>query len=203
MFDARVYHPAGNYADFDFVYLLGTSTPQLAISQEVPRGGSQWIVDLAGTPRVIFDGVAWGVGRESNDCEVRDLDSDGVFEISVPITDFYSLMDKMSVGQCPLPIITFKYDSTKRKYVPINHLLNESSSVRGIEPEKESNELYVRSVILRDMLDLIYQGKRQRAWRYFDRTYNLADKKEIERRVKDILKDQPVYKYIYNNHKTE
>ena len=38
---------------------------------------------------------------------------------------------------------------------------------------------------------------------YFYAAYHLDDKKEIERRVKDILRDQPVYKYIYNKHGTD
>jgi hypothetical protein len=199
-FDGHAYHPLGNITAFGLFSFLGTTQKQIAIAQDVYRGGAQWIVDLSSTPAVVFDGPAWGVGRESIDCEVKDVDGDGVFEISLPITDFYALMDKMTVGSVPLPQITFKYDSNKRKYYPVNHILNRSTDSSEPDVYGESNELYVRSAIIGHMLELIYAGKRNKAWQYFDAAYNLGDKKEIERRVKDILRDQPVYKYIYNKH---
>ena len=198
-FDGMVYSGLGNIAEFGLFSFLGTNTKQLAISQDVFRGGKQWIVDLSGKPRVIFDGDSWGVGRESGDSIMRDIDGDDTFEISLPITDFYSFMDKMSVSQCPLPSITFKYDSSEKRYVPISHLLNELNSSGQLDPSKKSDEFYTRSMILDHTLELIYGGKRDQAWQYFNTTYNLDDKKEFERRVKDILRDQPVYKYIYKN----
>jgi hypothetical protein len=201
IFDAKIDHPQGNTADFEWVSLLGSSAHQLAISQEVGRGGAQWIVDLSAEPRVIFDGEAWRVGREADDCEIEDLDGDGVFEIIVPITDFYSFMDKMAVSNVPLPRITFKYDPHKRRYFPASHTLGlDQPKPRDIP--RDGNDFYFRSRVLDQMLELIYKGKRQQAWQYFNTTYNLNDKKEFERRVKDILRDQPIYKYIYKNKQT-
>jgi len=198
IFDAKIDHPQGNSADFEVVSLLGPGTLQLAISQTVGRGGAQWIVDLSAKPRAIFDGVAWGVGREAGDCEIEDLDGDGIFEISLPITDFYSFMDKMAVADVPLPMIAFKYDPHKRRYFPANHILG-TDQFQPREIPSYGNDLYFRSWVLDHMLELIYQGKRDQAWQYFNRTYNLDDKKEFERRVKDILRDQPIYKFIYKN----
>jgi len=195
-FDGVAYHPQGNSIGFGLFGFLGANTQQLAITQEVFRGGVQWIVDLTPTPRVIFDGRAWQVGREGADCEVQDTDGDGVFELSLPITDFYKLMDKMSMSGIPLPMITFKYDSQKRKYYPVNHVLPSAQTNLFEQPDR-TNEFFFRSAVLRNMLELIYQGKRDRAWQYFNSTYNLDDKKKIERRVKTILRSQPVYKYIY------
>ena len=201
-FDGIAYHPVGNVAAFGLFSFLGTNGKQVAISQDVPRGGAQWIIDLSAQPKVIFDGDAWGIGREAADCEVKDLDGDGTFEISLPLTDFYSLMDKMSVGQCPLPMITLKYDRARKKFVPINHFQNQSETSGELDADKKSDEFYIRSTILDHMLELIYQGKRDQAWQYFNTTYNLSDKKEIERRVKKILSQQPVYKFIYKNRGT-
>lgn len=198
-FDAGLYHPAGNRAAFGLVPFLGTQSQQVVISQDISRGGAQWIVDLSSTPRVIFDGPAWGVGRESDDCEVEDVDGDGIFEISLPITDFYALMDKVGMAGIPLPMITFKYDSTKRSYFPVNHLLDRSSEafLQDAPREPEPDEPYFVQRILGPTLDLVYAGKRAEAWQYFNGAYNLDDKKEIERRVQEILRDQLVYKYIY------
>ena len=198
IFDAKIDHPQGNSADFEWVSLLGSSAHQVAISQEVGRTGAQWIVDFTPNPKVIFDGDAWRVGRESGDCEIEDLNGDGIFEITLPIADFYSFMDKMAVGNVPLPMITFKYDPHSRRYLPANHVLD-------LDPPKprdipnDGDDLYFRSCVLDHLLDLIYKGKRHEAWQYFNRTYNLDDKKEIRQRVTNILSRQPVYKYIYKN----
>jgi hypothetical protein len=197
-FDGMAYHSLGNSVGFGLFDFLGTNRQQLAITQDVNRGGVQWLVDLTPTPRVVFDGRAWQVGREGADCYIQDIDGDGVFEISLPITDFYELMDKMSISGIPLPGITFKYDPQKRKYLPANRFLRSDGS-NSFEQADKANELSFRSVVLRDMLELIYQGKRDQAWQYFNSTYNLNDKKEVERRVKTILRNQPVYKYIYKN----
>ena len=201
IFDAKIDHPQGNSADFEWVSLLGSSAHQLAISQEVGRGGAQWIVDLSAKPRVIFDGEAWRVGRESGDCEIEDLDGDGIFEIIVPITDFYSFMDKMAVSNVPLPMITFKYDSQRRLYFPANHLLS-LHETKSPEIVRDGNDLYFRSCVLDHMLTLIYNGERHQAWQYFNMTYDLSDKKEMEQRIKNILIQQPVYKYIYKKRQT-
>lgn len=198
-FDGMAYHPVGSTAGFGLFSFLGTNEKQVAISQDIPRGGAQWIVDLSHTPRIIFDGIAWDVGRESDDCEVKDIDGNGTFEISLPITDFYAMMDKMAVAAIPLPMITFEYDLSKKKYVPINHLLNQPSIPLEPDQSDKSDEHLMRATILAHVLELIYQGKRDQAWQDFNATYNLDDKKEFERRVKAILSKQPVYKYIYKN----
>ena len=163
-FDGHAYHPLGNSTAFGLFSFLGTTQKQIAISQDVYRGGAQWIVDLSSTPAVVFDGPTWRVGRESDDCKVKDVDGDGVFEISLPITDFYTMMDKMTVAGVPLTQITFRYDSNKRKYFPVNHILNRSTDSSEPDVHGESNELYIRSAIIGHMLELIYQGRRDKAW---------------------------------------
>lgn len=199
-FDGKAYHPLGNITRFGLFSFLGSNQKQLAISQDVNRGGVQWIVDLSPTPRVIFDGVAWGIGREAADCEVKDIDGDGIFEIILPITDFYSFMDKMAVANVPLPTITFKYDMNEGEYFPAVYAsFLEQPNAPDI---LKGNDLYFRSRVLDHMLELIYKGKRRQAWQYFNTTYDLSDKKVIERRVKNILNQQPIYKYIYKNTQT-
>lgn len=196
--DAMLYQLSAQNIGFGLFSFIGNSNQQIAISEDHGRGGRQWIMDVSNKPRLIFDGEAWGVGRESDDSEIRDVDGDGIFELSLPITDFYSFMDKMAVGNVPLPMITFKYDPQKRQYFPANYVLD-LDEPKPPEIPLDGNDLYFRSRVLDHMLTLIYQGKRQQAWQYFNSTYNLDDKKEIERRVKTILQNQPVYKYIYRN----
>ncbi len=119
-FDANVYFGLGNATRFGLISILGNQTKQAIISQDVYRGGKQWIVTLSRYPRIIFDGRAWSVGREGDDMNIADLDGDGVYEIRFPITDFYQLHDKMSKYQIPLPTIIFRYDQVKRTLFTAN-----------------------------------------------------------------------------------
>ena len=152
---------------------------------------------------MIFDGPRWAVGREGDDIGVVDLDGDGVYEITVPIADFYELQDKMSMSQIPLPVIIFKYDPFRGRYLPANsrfkgYALEGTTTSADIGTE---DQLQHRSIVLHTTLALIYAGKRKDGWRYFNQSYKLEDKEEIRRRVRAILIKQPVYKFIYNRGK--
>ena len=203
-FDANVYFGMGNATRFGLISILGNQTKQAVISQDVYRGGKQWIVTLSRHPRVIFDGRAWSVGREGDDMNLVDIDGDDVYEITVPITDFYQLHDKMSMYQIPLPSIIFRYDRVKRTYLPANrrfrtYLLQDvepiDSRLASLDPFEH------KSAALKKLLTHIYCGRRTEGWRLFDRTYALDDREEIRNRVKSILRRQAVYKFIYNHPK--
>jgi len=203
-FDANVYFGLGNDTRFGLISILGNHTKQAIISQDVYRGGKQWIVTLSRQPRIIFDGRIWSVGREGDDMSIVDLDGDGVYEIAVPITDFYLLHDKMSMYQIPLPSIIFRYDRVKRIYLPANcrfrtYLLQNSESIDSRLTSTDSFEQ--RSAALKKLLTYIYLGRRTEGWRFFDRTYTLDDREEIRNRVKSILRRQAIYKFIYNHPK--
>jgi hypothetical protein len=43
------------------------------------------------------------------------------------------------------------------------------------------------------VLDYIFAGKEQEAWTFYEHSYKLYDKKKI----KTIVGDQPVYRFIY------
>jgi len=200
-FDAGVFGLGGNLASFGFFPFLGKSSKELFISQDTFRGGCQWVVTFSPKFRVIFDAQRFGVGREGADLRVADLDHDGVNEIIVPLTDFYEFQDKMSISQIPLPEIVFKYDSQREEYLPANPALNESltNDLVDFEDASTDDELQYRSHVLYAIADLIYRGDREQAWRLFHRDYRLRDKAEMERRVKALLKTQPVYNFIYRN----
>jgi hypothetical protein len=204
-FDADVYFGAGNSADFGFFPFLGDGNKQLFISQDIARGGCQWVVSLSPRFRVIFDGQDWSVGREATDLYTVDLDHDGVKEIVAPITDFYVLHDKMGMAAIPLPDIIFKYDQMKRKYLPANpifkqHALKNLVQVAELEKSVPNNELHV-SEVLSNLLTYIYAGEEKQGWHFYDHNYRLDDKEEIRSRVKKILREQPVYNLIYRREK--
>lgn len=203
-FDANVYFGLGNGTRFGLISILGNHTKQAIISQDVFRGGVQWIVTLSRHPRIIFDGRSWSVGREGDDLGIVDLDGDDIHEITVPITDFYQLHDKMSMYQIPLPSIIFRYDRVKKAYLPANRRFRTylRQDLESIDSRLNSSDPFERkSAVLKKLLTYIYIGRRAEGWRFFDRTYTLDDREEIRNRVKSILRRQPVYKFIYNQRK--
>lgn len=133
------------------------------------------------------------------DLRLEDLDHDQVNEIIVPLTDFYEFQDKMSISQIPLPDIVFKFDSRRGEYLPANPIFKQTllEGFVDIDSSRITAEFEHRSKMLEAMTQLIYCGERDRAWRMFHRYYKLRDKGEIERRIKALLKTQPVYNFIY------
>lgn len=204
-FDADVYFGLGNSADFGFFPFLGGGSKQLFISQEVPRGGCQWVVTLSPRFKVIFDGQRLNVGREASDFGAIDLDKDGVYEIIAPITDFYAFHDKMRMSDIPLPSIIFRYDLTKERYLPASSLfrdyaLEDLEEVPRVDTTLQ-NEFQHRSAVLSNLLTYIYIGEEKQGWDFYQKHYQLDDEEEIARRVKKILGEQPVYNLIYNHGK--
>ena len=201
-FDANLYFGMGNATRFGLISILGNRTKQAIISQDVYRGGRQWIVTLSPHPRIIFDGRAWSVGREGDDLGLVDFDGDEVYEITVPITDFYQLHDKMPISQIPLPEIVFKYDRFKGTYLPANFRFRTPvpRDLASIDSRSNSGDQFQqRSAALKKLLTYIYIGRRTEGWRFFNRTYTLNDREEIRNRVKSILRTQPVYRFIYKH----
>jgi hypothetical protein len=199
-FDDGIYFGMGNATRFGLFSFLPGPTEQLVVSQDLFRGGTQWVVNLSPRPQIIFDGPKWGVGREGDDMTIVDFDHDGVFEIIVPITDFYEFQDKLPIARIPLPEIIFKYDRRLMKYVPANPVF-ESYALRGIRDldlGKTIDEFDQRAVVLEKLLAFIYVGKQKQAWNFYDRSYKFSDRKEIRHRIEAILAKQHVYKFIYN-----
>ena len=185
-------HPAGNQVDFGLFDLLRQKSEELIISVTIPRGGRHWVVSLQPTFRILFDSREFGVGRE--EFYVVDIDKDGVSEICLYLTSFYGMKGLNSVSETPLPRIYFKYDSKLRKYLPANHLFPEYA-LRHLnrEPEKEIYEHHRFSVLL----DYVYAGKETQGWASFDQHYPSTDKEVMRARIKAVLKDDPLYRYLY------
>lgn len=202
-FDADVYFALGNSADFGFFPFLSGGNKQLFISQDVFRRGRQWVVSLYPKLKILFDGEALCVGREGYDLNAVDLDDDGTFEIMVPVTDTYEFHDKMSMSQIPLPTIVFKYDPDLETYLPANALFKNYvyADLQPVGEPYSSRDMEHRSTILNNLFVYIYAGEEERGWNFFNRNYPLQDKEEIRSRVREILRDQPVYNLIYKRRK--
>jgi hypothetical protein len=197
-----VYFGAGNATDFGFVSLLGGETKRLVVSQTVPRGGRHWIVDLSSNAATVFDSHDWDL--DSEDICIHDFDGDGLEEISLAITKFWGF-GSMSMGESPLPSVVFKYEPGIRKYLPdksafVNGLENIDDDVRNIDPSEKpqggSSGPYL-ATRLDVFLRYVYAGRERDGWSFFEKTYNLDDKKEIEQKIRATLEGESVYRFVY------
>jgi len=184
-----VYFVEGNSTEFGLFNLLGNDSKQFIVSQTVPRGGRHWVVSVTPEFHVLFDSADYSAGRE--EFYVIDIDKDGVYEISLPLTAFYEMQDKMYIGEIPLPEMIFKYDPGAGKYVLANHLFPEYAlygiglDIDRLRTDDGSNYLSKRLDI---MLRLILAGKSEQGWAFFNREYDRPDKVEIRNRIAGILK---------------
>ena len=189
-------HPVGSTTEFGLFDLLGDKTQQLIVSATAPRNGRHWVVSLQPDFRVLFDSDEYGVGRE--EFYVIDIDKDGIYEISLPVTAFYCMHDKMYIGEIPLPEIVFKYDPYRKKYLPANSYYADYA-LRGIDDEKrrlnDKNNYF--SSRLSILLLYIFAGKEPEGWAFFDDAYRRPDKQEMRLRIQSVLNEQPLYKYLY------
>ena len=188
----------GNYTNFGLFSFLGNRSQELIISTTVFRGGRHWVVSLDPEFRVLFDSDEYGVGRE--EFYVVDVDKDGTYEISLPVTAFYEMQDKMYIGEIPLPEIVFKYDAQQKKYIPANASYS-AYAMRGLDQElRKLNETdnYL-SRRLRILLRYIYAGREAEGWLFFDEAYRHADKEQMKSRIQSVLNNEPAYRYLHQN----
>lgn len=196
-----VYFGMGNSTNFGLFPFLGGDAKQLVVSQDIFRGGKQWIVSLSPRFRVIYDGNEFGAGREADDMGVVDLDGDGVYEITQPVTAFYGFSERIPTGRTPLPTVIFKYNTKAQKYLPANtqfkdYLLRDMDEAkkRISGPEDRSEHL---ADTLSIVLDYVYAGEEPAGWSFYDDAYNLPDKEEMKKKIKAELKDEAVYRFMY------
>jgi len=200
-FDDNIYFGLGNNIRFGLFSFLGGPTKELVISQDISRGGTQWVISLSPRPHIIFDGPKWAAGREGDDMRIIDLDNDGVYEIIVPLTVFYGFSEWVPTGRTPLPMAIFRYDKKAREYVPAN-LQFQDYLLKGVAGEKRNisppeDRINHITDILPIVVDYIFAGKEKEAWTFFDESYKLSDKKEMKAKITAVVKGQPVYHFIY------
>jgi hypothetical protein len=176
--------------------LLGGTREQLVISATAPRTGHHIIVALQPKMHVIFDNSTFHVARE--DLSVADLDNDGVSEIAAESLVGYSSELHLPMSDLPLPMVVFRYNATKGRYLPANRRFKEL-----LLEHLQFKELHLptRSGSVGDVLDstltYIYAGERSKGWVYFDKNYLLTDKIAMQVSLKKLLEKDPVYRYIY------
>lgn len=193
----------GNSIEFGLFSFGTSSRQQLLVSQDVFRGGNQWIVSLGRHPRILYDGSMWSTGREVNDMSVVDLNEDGTYELLVPTCIFYGF-ESLSPAATPLPSIVFKYSTRSNRYLPANpefakHVL------AGIEDRKRNihptgsppDDMNHLGDVLGVMLDYVFAGRAREAWAFYDAAYQLPDKIKIKQAIRDELRHSPVYRFIY------
>lgn len=191
-----VEYGAGVATMFGAFNFLGGRARQLAVSLTVPRGGRHRVVDLSSaSPRVIFDSLDYGVGRE--ELSVIDLDKDGTYELSMPVTAFYGF-ENMSMAGTPLPEIVFKYDAKARRYLPANRLFPEYA-MRGVDEDiralKPDDEAYM-SRRLDILLRYVYAGREREGWDFFDRAYERPDRNALRKKIASALGEERVYRFL-------
>jgi hypothetical protein len=193
----------GNSIQFGLFSFLGKRGKQLVVSQDIYRGGNQWIVSLGRRPRVIYDGGVWLTGRESDDMSIADLDADGVYEIITPTCIFYGF-ESLCPACTPLPSIIFKYSERWKRYFPANRkfaalLLDgiEDREHRIRPPGSPPDNMNHLSDVLTVVGEYVFAGRERKAWTFYDRAYKLPDKKRMKARIRSVLNDSPVYRFIY------
>lgn len=201
-FDAGVHNGGLNSVGFGLFPFLGGASKQLVVTQDAPRQGRQWVVSLSPRPRVIYDGPAFAAGREIDDLGVADLDGDGVYELSAPLTNFYGFRDwALSPAATPLPRVVFRYDEKAGRYLPANarfrrHLLGDATEARPKVRGTGSPESHL-SDVLSVVLAHVFAGEERAGWEFYEETYGLPDKAEVRRETEAELRAQPVYRFIY------
>jgi len=194
-----VYSGIGNGTRFGLLSLLGNEEKQLVVSQDIYRGGNQWIVTLGKSPRKIYDGAVWETGREGDDLGIMDIDADGTYEIFVPITSFYNFADhRLSMMNVPLPSVVFKFDRRAQRYVPANPLFAEYllSNHKDREISPPSNADNHLGDVMKATLDYLLARREAEAWLFFERECKLPDKAQIKRKIKSVLAAHPVYRHL-------
>lgn len=193
---AGVYHPMGADTDFATFPFLPNGPKQLLIEQTEWRNWTHWIVSFSPRYRVLFDGKRWGVNRE---LMYGDIDGDGTYEISQAVTAF-AFFEDLTNATSHLVDVVFKYDAKRREYLPANQLL-QSYSLAGINDVikalDKSDAHKFESDVLLIVLRYIYAGKRNEAWSFYNREYNLPDKERLRARILATLRDEPVYRFLY------
>jgi len=195
-----VYSGAGNETNFGLTSLFGGGAKQLVVSQRIPRNGRHWVVDLSSDGATVFDSREWDLSQE--DVCVHDFDDDGVAELSLMIGRFCGI-GAMSTVECPMIGVVFKYDPVARKYLPevlafarlLNGIEEDAARIDPSEPGEATGSYLAERLDI--FLRYAYGGREDEGWMFFDRSYDLPDKQEIEQKIRAALQREPVYRFVY------
>jgi len=171
------------------------------------------IIDVgSGKPRSIYHSEDFGNFRGS--MEIFDEDGDGIYEIVQMDSCLRYFND--DCGSCsPQPRAYFKYDRTKRQYLPATGVVQDfirNGFVRSDKwlseqqaEMKRSGDKYIQYDINRAAIahtaDLLYVGDPVRAWNVFDEYVDDPDG-QIKRELNKRLSECKFYQYIKKTHPT-
>lgn len=156
------------------------------------------IVDISSErPKSIFHSEDFGGFREP--MEIFDAEGDGIYELMQFDSCFRYFMD--DCGSCsPAPRAYFKYDEAKGEYLPIAGIAQEfvlqghqrsekwlaEKSLELMRTGDVGLSLDIRRSALAHMVDLLFIGEEQKAWRVFEKYIDDPDgttRREIKRRL--------------------
>jgi len=208
----RVRDPHGASIALALAPVVGDRHRQLVVEQTGPRQWAYWVVALKPRFRVIFNSADYGVGHE---LEANDVDGDGTSELFMTLHTFW-FFDGLCGACSPNFAIAFKYDQRRGVFRPANHtvkglcytadeLIQAEQKIRvwqGDNPDFistpiKTSELYSKVLIY--ALPMIYCGREDLGWSFFDRLYNLPDRAVRKSRIKRTLRRDRVYRAIQND----
>lgn len=192
---------------------LGAKGRQLVVEQYT--GGAHCctvyrVYELGAELRALFDGDEYGIEEIGEDMNVVDIDRDGRYEFtqSVMAFDYFMTSHAGSV----FPMVVFAYDEGAGKYTPANRKFS-AYLLRGVARDIGKVEALNRRLTRKEragsfhgehftavmdvLLKYVYAGEERKGWAFFETHYLLADKAEVEAKVKEHLKESAVYRATY------
>jgi hypothetical protein len=192
---------------------LGGKGKQLVVEQYT--GGAHCctlyrVYDLGAELRTLFDGDEYGVEEVGEEMRLVDVDGDGRYEftLSVMAFDYFLTSHAGSV----FPTAVFAYDVGARKYLPSNRKFS-AYLLRGVERDVRKVEALNRrltraerastfhgdhfTAVMDVLLKYVYAGEEGKGWAFFETHYKLADRSEVEAKVKEHLMESNIYRATY------
>lgn len=198
------YNPAYNSIEFGLFPLLNKQEKQLIVFDSANRYGRIRVVDFLPKPKIVFDSEDWDGFREF--IYFSDFDNDGIYEISLQREETASF--EMAHLYIPQIGFYFKYDLKTHKYLPANHKFFETDDLNERILKMQNFECVKGyncgdfSDFLGVFLEYIYAGREEEAWAFYDKEYNLEDKAERKKKIKQFLQDEKIYNFVKNDLKS-
>jgi len=206
-------HARKYWLRYGFTDLLGKGSRQLII--HTYSGGAHCcydyvIYDLFPTIRLIYDSTTASPANVIGDELIPvDIDGDGILEFYRDVMAF-DYLGQYGHASASFPPAIFAYDKATKRYLLatkrfpdfVMKLLEPLVDPTGEEDDTEGfNEYAVRT----RFLFMVYAGKRDEAWKYFDANYRSKDPQAFRERFREDYRESfkkrfatdPTYLSIY------
>lgn len=160
------------------------------------------VYDLYPDFRLVFNSEDYPVSDSTGESSVVDIDGDGVFEL-VFSSNWFAYFGGLPFVSSPLPQIVFRYNKEARKYYPANPRYS-TYVLKTIEDDIKHIKDYpgYLAPVLSVMLEYIYAGKENLAWAIYERYYTNSDKESMRQEIKQRLKSDRIYQFIYDRYRS-